>query len=59
MIVEKLNPLKESVNKMNNIELGMITVVCLLVLGLVALFGTLASTFVFAVLNWCGVDVDE
>lgn len=44
---------------MNSIELGMIIVGCLLVLGLVALFGTLASTFVFAVLNWCGVDVDE
>ncbi len=31
----------------------------LLILGLGTLFGTLASAFVFAVLNWCGVDVDE
>ena len=31
----------------------------LLILGLVALFGTLTSAFVYAVLNWCGVDVDE
>ena len=44
---------------MNSIELGMIIVVGLLILGLVTLFGTLASAFVFAVLNWCGVDVDE
>ena len=29
----------------------------LLIFGLGALFGTLASAFVFAVLNWCGVDI--
>ena len=44
---------------MNSIGLGMIIVVGLLVLGLVVIFGTLASAFIFAVLNWCGVDVDE
>ncbi len=31
----------------------------LLILGLVAIFGTLASACVYAVLDWCGVDVDE
>ena len=29
----------------------------LLILGLVAIFGTLTSAFVYAVLNWCGVDI--
>ena len=31
----------------------------LLILGLVALFGILVSAFVYAVLDWCGADVDE
>ena len=44
---------------MNSIELEMISVIGLLILGLATLFGTLASAFVFAVLNWCGVGVDE